>query len=71
MLINEHPIGAINGANTAFQTTTDYVAGTLVTWRNGQLTPNQQSENGGRDFTLEFAPLAGDQIVATYRRLFP
>lgn len=62
-----HALGAVDGANVEFATTSAYVVGTVVPCVNGLLDPALKfSEGPGNLFTLTTAPLAGDSVEVFY-----
>lgn len=66
----EEAIGAVDGLNVDFQTSTAYLAGSLRVYKNGQLIRSSDddgpTELGGTSFRLGEAPLVEDRIDAWY-----
>lgn len=61
-------IGAINGFNTTFGTTTDYKPGSVLVYLNGQLKEAVRDDGwvelGLQQVKLKEAPRAGDVVQA-------
>lgn len=64
-------LGPTNGANTTFQTPTDFVAGTLQVWEDGHLLTasddNGFLEGAPPHFTLKQPPRAGASVACAYQ----
>jgi hypothetical protein len=72
--VKEQAVGAIDGINVNFLTSTDYATGSLQVWRNGQLNRKTEpvegwTELGFNAFSLFTPPLIGDVIQVGYRPL--
>ena len=67
--------GAINGVNQVYTVSQgEYATGTLKVWFNGQLQTQGDTEDwtetsaASGTFTLNFAPIIGDEITSEYQR---
>lgn len=64
--------GAVNSSNTAFQTTYEFVPGTLKLYLNGVRLFRgggiDYTEGSGKNFSFVTAPVTNDQIIADYKR---
>jgi len=69
--LHEAAIGTVDGVNEIFETSTDYLAGSLRWFDNGfvQVTDTgaNLTELGGKQFRLTPAPAAGTAVVVAYR----
>ncbi len=68
---NEVPSGTVNGSNTVFTLSADYIPGTLAVYLNGmrQKITDDYTETAGHTITFVGAPLSGDKILVDYLRL--
>ena len=67
---NEVPSGLVNGSNTAFDTASTYVAGTIQVYRDGQLMTGggaDYTETDSNTITFTTAPVTGSVILCTYQ----
>lgn len=64
------PTGSVNGSNTAFTTSSNYIAGSLEVYKNGIRlkagSGNDYTETGTNSFTMATAPLTGAQLLVDY-----
>lgn len=69
-VVNEVPVGSINGSNTAFTTASAFQTGSLRVTRNGVRLKGggvDFTETGGlQGFTMVVAPLTGDVVLVDY-----
>jgi hypothetical protein len=70
LIINETPSGTVNGSNTAFDTASTYVAGSIQVYRDGQLMKGggaDYTETDSNTITFTTAPATGSVILVTYQ----
>jgi hypothetical protein len=66
-VLGQNANGLIDGVNRSFTTTSQYQAGTLDVWLNGQLLkPFEWTETGSNSFQLAVAPEIGDTVQVYY-----
>lgn len=67
----EQLTGTIDGVNTQFTVSSDYVAGSVVVFLNGQAIVGHVTEQPPRtlEFPADCIPKAGDHLYAYYRSL--
>ena len=61
--------GAIDGVNTLFSTSKDYVVGSVRVFTSGRLWETVTTELGNKQVQLQEAPLEDDLVVIYYRAL--
>lgn len=70
-VVNETPIGAINGSNAAFTTSYNFVAGTVLVYLNGQRLKQIEDFNtsGSTNILLVNSPGVGEVVLVDYQKL--
>jgi len=70
-VVNETPIGVINGSNAAFTTTHNFVAGTVLVYLNGQRLKQVDDFNtsGTTNILLVNSPGVGEVVLVDYQKL--
>ena len=69
LVLNETPVGLINGSNTAYTTASVYATGSLRVYLNGQrLTFGVGNDyvEAGQGFTMQYAPATSDVLLVDY-----
>jgi hypothetical protein len=69
ILINETPVGAIDGVNKVFTVLNPFQPGSTILDRNGihQELLTEYTESGLSQITFTFAPQVGDQLFIQYK----
>lgn len=69
---NEDLLGAIDGNNTIFTTSFDYVSGSVKLYLNGirqrRGPSNDFIESGPNEITMAEAPTSGDVLIVDYQK---
>jgi hypothetical protein len=67
-VVMEHASGVIDGVNTTFSTSMDYVAGSVTVFLNGLANRELKATEGPfRSFQLTQAPRVGDVLAVYYQ----
>ena len=68
IVTNQTPLGAVDGSNQVFTTSSSYTAGSLEVWINGlkQIPGTHYTTTTPTTFTMSDAPLTGDNIIVNY-----
>lgn len=69
---NDNVVGDVDGLNTTYTTTFNYVPGTLRLYLNGLRQRvgggNDFTESGSNQITMNNPPLPGDVLIADYQK---
>lgn len=71
-IIGETPSGLVNGSNTAFDTASTYVSGTIEVFRDGQLMKSggaDYTETDSNTITFTTAPVTGSVLLVNYQHI--